>query len=108
MNGYLYLIKNINKRYTPLLAYLVIPNIIWFELFGKFLFIFFDLLVGYLILQISDAKSENMRLAQAAVWLFNPFIFSLSTRGSSDVVISVLLFLTLYFFKREKYSFKFV
>jgi phosphatidylinositol glycan class M len=36
-------------RYTPLLAYMMIPNIIWFESFGKVLFSIFDILTTLII-----------------------------------------------------------
>jgi GPI mannosyltransferase 1 subunit M len=39
-------------RYTPLVAYMSIPNILVHELFGKMLFIFVDLYMGYLIKKI--------------------------------------------------------
>ena len=35
-------------RYTPLLAQLLIPDITFNELFGKYLFSFFDLIIGIL------------------------------------------------------------
>lgn len=36
-------------RYTPLLAYLLIPNILIHQSFGKFLFVIFDLVIAILI-----------------------------------------------------------
>lgn len=36
-------------RYTPILSYLMIPNWVLYENFGKFLFIIYDILGGILI-----------------------------------------------------------
>ena len=38
-----------------------------------------------------------------ASWAFNPFIFIMSTRGSNDNLISLILFIALYFFLQKKY-----
>lgn len=39
-------------RYTPLLAYLLLPNILVHRCFGKLLFVFFDLVIAVLIKKI--------------------------------------------------------
>ncbi|EDS33008.1 GPI mannosyltransferase 1 [Culex quinquefasciatus] len=41
--------KRHTYRYTPLLAYLVLPNVLLHRSFGKFLFSLFDILIGVLI-----------------------------------------------------------
>lgn len=90
------------SSYTPLLAYLMIPNILLHPLFGKVLLVTLDMVVGVLILKLQSKQSDRTKLVQVSTWLFNPFIFSLSARGSSDVVVTVLLFITFFYFQRNR------
>lgn len=83
----------------------MVPNIIFNPLFGKLLLVFLDIFVGVLILKIQSKQRDKMKLVQVSTWLFNPFIFSLSARGSSDVVVTVLLFVTFYYFQQNRYNF---
>eukprot|EP00803_Ostreobium_quekettii_P004109 evm.model.scf_2711EXC.1 EVM.evm.TU.scf_2711EXC.1 scf_2711EXC:605-5584(+) len=80
-------------RYTPLLAYALLPNIFVHRLWGKFLFSAADLLVGLCIyttvLRMRAGKPWALRAS--ALWLFNPFTFAVSTRGSSDSMTALLL-----------------
>lgn len=55
-------------RYSPILAYMLIPNVMWHKCIGKIIFALFDLLVGILIRKIlCDEFSETFRLNSAAV-----------------------------------------
>ncbi|KAH0583448.1 GPI mannosyltransferase 1 [Termitomyces sp. J132] len=108
-------------RYTPLLASLLAPNIWLYPAFGKCLFAACDILNGVLIYRLllshvlnergtkikaedkspEQKKVSNRELkAQAtfysALHLLNPLVFSISTRGSSESVLSSLVLLTLY------------
>lgn len=94
---------NSNKRYTPLLAYIMLPNIFLFYEFGKFILLFADILVGMLILNLSKG-SNSIKIKQLSLWLFNPLTFLLSSRGSSDVIVTLLLFLTFYYFQKKQYN----
>ena len=80
----------------------MLPNIYVHELCGKLILVLFDILVGILILKLQREESDKMKLIQISVWLFNPFIFMLSARGSSDVVVTFLLFITFYYFQRKR------
>ncbi|KJZ78133.1 GPI mannosyltransferase 1 [Hirsutella minnesotensis 3608] len=99
-------------RYTPLLAWLLVPTVKWFP-FGKLVFAAADLLAGWLILGLlrrrrqaptsSSASSGSERrkdrsgdsapttdAAFAALWLWNPMVATISTRGSSEGLLGVL------------------
>jgi GPI mannosyltransferase 1 subunit M len=87
-------------RYTPLLAWIVYPTTwkgLWF-LFGKVIFAAGDIVAGYLIYQIlrtTQGLSKDRALKFASIWLLNPMVAQISTRGSSEglvcmVVISLL------------------
>ncbi|MES1917583.1 MAG: hypothetical protein MHM6MM_009296, partial [Cercozoa sp. M6MM] len=84
-------------RYTPLLAFLLIPNVTFNLSFGKVLFVAADLLVAVMQKTLLLRRGSSERVATLLVcvcWLFNPFVFTVSARGNADVLV-VLLALTL-------------
>jgi GPI mannosyltransferase 1 subunit M len=100
-------------RYTPLLAWLLLPtawetkSYIWnVALFssGKILFAMADLVAGWLIELVlrmgEDGKGNEMspRKARryAAIWLLNPMVATISTRGSSEGLLAVLVMALLW------------
>jgi phosphatidylinositol glycan class M len=90
-------------RYTPLLAILMQPNIFWFESFGKFLFILFDLICGYLIIKINDTQSNNkdnvVNIMAISFWFYNPITIAISSRGNAESLMAFLVLAFIYFFK---------
>ncbi|EMF17408.1 glycosyltransferase family 50 protein [Sphaerulina musiva SO2202] len=82
-------------RYTPLLAWLLLPTTwhgIWFE-FGKALFAIGDVVTGWLtyrILRMQGLEAERS-LKFASIWLLNPMVANISTRGSSEGLLAVLV-----------------
>ena len=82
-------------RYTPLLAWLLLPTTwsrTWFS-FGKVLFAIADVVAGYLILVIlrkTYGMSTERATRFAAIWLVNPMVATISTRGSSEGLLGVL------------------
>ena len=99
-------------RYTPLLAWMLQPNIFLFSEFGKILFITIDIMGAYLLhyiiqnhLQIlhNAQKSINAMLWISVLWLFNPMIFTISSRGSCDSVNILLVLLTFYFLLQQQW-----
>ncbi|OCL13687.1 glycosyltransferase family 50 protein [Glonium stellatum] len=91
-------------RYTPLLAWLIYPTTWqgkWFP-FGKILFAIGDIVAGWLILLILRSSGKmpmDRALKFASIWLLNPMVAQISTRGSSEgllgVVVSALLWAVL-------------
>lgn len=86
-------------RYTPMLAILLTPNIYGFFAFGKCLFALADLGVGYLIHQILVLRGMPSRKALwfDALWLLNPMVANISTRGNAESLLSMMVLGTLYF-----------
>ncbi|PWY77019.1 hypothetical protein BO70DRAFT_388400 [Aspergillus heteromorphus CBS 117.55] len=91
-------------RYTPLLAWLLLPTSLTIPsspllttlLFssGKILFLLSDLLAGWLITKsLVQAYGMDAPRARkyAAGWLLNPMVANISTRGSSEGVLCVLV-----------------
>jgi phosphatidylinositol glycan class M len=85
-------------RYTPLLAWLLLPttwdNIPGFFSFGKALFALADVVAGWLIARVlvsAYGMSQSRALKYASVWLLNPMVANISTRGSSEGLLGVLV-----------------
>ncbi|CAG8962458.1 hypothetical protein HYFRA_00014188 [Hymenoscyphus fraxineus] len=95
-------------RYTPLLAWLLLPTAwsnTWFS-FGKVLFAAGDILAGWLlvlILRNGDGGMQTERaLKFASIWLLNPMVATISTRGSSEGLLGVMVIALLWAVLRKK------
>lgn len=117
-------------RYTPLLAILLVPNHWLHPSFGKYLFASCDVLNGLLVYKLllstilpvvrrlrnnttSNSKSkdtldevscEPLATICSAIHLLNPLVFSISTRGSAESILSTLVLLTLHFVIAEQWD----
>ena len=92
-------------RYSPLLAYMMVPNIAWSPNVGKLLFVLCDVLAGYLIYNILRSDTGlcgdvRARLS-ACLWLYNPLVMNVSTRGSAESVIVSLVLLTIHLYQQK-------
>lgn len=103
-------------RYTPLLAWLLVPTAwtgqLWFS-FGKALFAAADVVAGWLIMQVlrkhqghGDGNGMQMPTARAlryaSIWLLNPMVATISTRGSSEGLLGVLVVALLWAVKERR------
>jgi GPI mannosyltransferase 1 subunit M len=83
-------------RYTPLLAWLLLPTTwshLWFS-WGKAVFATGDIIAGWLIIRVlrySLDMTEERALKFASIWLLNPMVAAISTRGSSEGVLGVMV-----------------
>ncbi|KAF8350481.1 GPI mannosyltransferase 1 [Amanita rubescens] len=99
-------------RYTPLLALILTPNEWLHPSFGKFLFAACDIVNGLRFLvkdqkeekDSATSRAETLATIFSSVYLLNPLVFSISTRGSSESVLSLLVLLTLDFALRDKWN----
>jgi phosphatidylinositol glycan class M len=89
-------------RYTPLLAYLLLPCLAWLP-FGKLLFIAADMLAAVLLHKILEKHTVSPD-KYVACWVFNPLVINITTRGSSDSLTTVLLFTVLYCLDRKHWG----
>ncbi|NWX22563.1 PIGM mannosyltransferase, partial [Aegotheles bennettii] len=86
-------------RYSPLLAWLLTPNVRLAEPFGKLLFVAGDLaagLVAYRALRRRGAAAGQAWGCCAAAWLLNPLPMAISTRGNAEALVALLVLATLY------------
>lgn len=104
-------------RYSPLIAFLLTPNVYLWQDFGKVLFAACDLMAGWLIYDMvlsqdaatdgdtarsrrrtatSGLSSQHRALLAACVWLFNPLVATVSVRGNAESVLSCLVLATMW------------
>ena len=92
-------------RYTPLLAWILLPTTwdsSWFS-FGKVLFAGGDMATGWLIAKIlQDKVPPEKALKFACIWLLNPMVAQISTRGSSEGLLGVMVTALLWSVMRRK------
>lgn len=91
-------------RYTPLLAWMLAPTArapqwLWFS-FGKALFAAADVLAGAIIVRLlvryQRMEQQGALVWTAATWLLNPMVATISTRGSSEGLLGVMVALLLW------------
>lgn len=84
-------------RYTPLLAWMLTPNIYLLMAFGKILFIVCDVLSGLLIYKILCLRGISSETAcyVSSLWLLNPLSMGVSSRGNAESILSALVLGTL-------------
>ncbi|KAK4180965.1 family 50 putative glycosyltransferase [Triangularia setosa] len=88
-------------RYTPVLAWLLIPTAhvtghqildVAFFSSGKVLFAIADLIAGWLLEKVLAKSMDGPRARKfATIWLLNPMVATISTRGSSEGLLGVLV-----------------
>ena len=93
-------------RYTPFLAFAMTPNVWLTKVFGKLIFVLFDLMTGYLIYKILGRLPrlvpQNAAVSSSLLWFYNPLPLVVSTRGSSDSIQTFLVLLVFYFLSGKR------
>ena len=91
--------KRATYRYTPLLAWLLTPNIYLHSCFGKVVFCVCDLLAGYVIYRLL-LRAQHLPCTTALcclqLWLLNPLTLAVSTRGNAESLMAALVLATLW------------
>lgn len=97
-------------RYTPLAAYICLVNVWVHPLAGKVVFCICDMIMGVIYWKFVDSQLETAysktcdRYIFNAFYLFNPLIIAMSTRGSNDNIISMLVFIAIYLLLKRQYA----
>ncbi|CAG9790076.1 unnamed protein product [Diatraea saccharalis] len=92
-------------RYSPIIAYLMIPNIFLGRNFGKILFSIFDILVAVAVKVLvehqlkttADNRASKVAIYCALFWLYNPLSICISTRGNADSVPCFFIILSILY-----------
>ena len=86
-------------RYTPLISYIVLPNLLIHPAFGKVVFCLADLAISAVHLHLLTGRGfpENDVSFALSFWLFNPYTATISSRGSADSISSLCITLMLLF-----------
>lgn len=80
----------------------MLGNLWWFD-WGKLLLSILDCIAGILLAMLyiilgtfKNVKNpEKSAILWSSIWLLNPFVINISTRGSIDVIIITLIYLFL-------------
>ncbi|GAB2282487.1 hypothetical protein Dimus_017030 [Dionaea muscipula] len=94
-------------RYSPMLAFLLIPNARLHHSWGKFLFSASDLLVGIFTRDILKLRGvpDNACTLSVMAWLLNPFTFTIGTRGNCEpIVCASILWIIICIMKGKVYQ----
>ncbi|KAL3994027.1 Mannosyltransferase (PIG-M) family protein [Acanthocheilonema viteae] len=102
--------KRATYRYTPLLAWLLMPVVKWPD-FGKILFCAVDVAIGFLYFELSaysratrkDENESRMKKIVVLFWLANPLTSIISSRGNADVLVCAAVLWTLYLLMRNQW-----
>lgn len=87
-------------RYSPLVAYLSIPNVAVWSGFAKVLFSVCDVLIAWILVRLFKCTKRSVSIW----WLFNPFVIVISTRGSADSIVCLLSLVSIWLFTRAQRS----
>ncbi|CAH2061896.1 unnamed protein product, partial [Iphiclides podalirius] len=92
-------------RYSPIIAYLLIPNLAGMR-YGKLLFSLFDVLLAVMVKilvqhQLQSQEASRISNYCAFFWLYNPLSIAISTRGNADSVSCFFILLSLVFLQTD-------
>lgn len=93
-------------RYTPLLAAIVLPAVLIANPIGKLIFALSDIGAAHYCYKImrTYATERSSKLMTCVFILFNPVVINVSTRGSSDMLLTFLCMAVIVKFNEHKYG----
>lgn len=106
--------KRETYRYTPFLAWMLVPNSLggFLEHYGKLLFMACDIFTGVLITRLLPANTDtkttlglpvSRRTALLSIWLLNPMVITMSTRGSSESLLAFIIMISVNSLVNKRY-----
>uniref|UniRef100_A0A2P2HXA1 GPI alpha-1,4-mannosyltransferase I, catalytic subunit n=1 Tax=Hirondellea gigas TaxID=1518452 RepID=A0A2P2HXA1_9CRUS len=91
-------------RYTPLLAWLMIPNVLYNMAIGKIIFCALDCVAAAIIYKthLIHGQTKHSAVKCSLLWLYNPIVIGISTRGSAESVVVTVVLLVYYLCQQNK------
>lgn len=85
-------------RYSPIFSWILIPNVYFHKVWGKFIFVVFDLFTAFIIQKILSKSGckQKVLLYSIGLWLFNPLTMTVSCRGNAESILSCLVMSIIY------------
>lgn len=101
--------KRDTYRYTPLLALLATPNHFLHPAFAKVIFATADLVIGLFLHSLlvsygGGIINDRATRYVAGIWLLNPMIANISTRGSSESILGLMVIGVLVMVRRGNWD----
>lgn len=101
--------KRHTYRYSPLIAFMLLPNVFYSRTFGKQLFCLFDVLVAVALKVLVERQLQNRdrenasRIAKycSLFWIYNPMSIAISSRGNADSVPCFFVILSILFLQTD-------
>lgn len=100
--------KRLTYRYSPLIAYLLVPNIFLLKEFGKILFTIFDIFITLAVKKLVEhqlgrkgKKTSLISTYCALFWLYNPLSVAISTRGNADSVPCFFIIMSIFLLQTD-------
>jgi len=87
-------------RYSPLLAWIMLPNVFWFKSFGKLLFVGGDFVVAFVLQEL--LRDQGLDERWVYFWIFHPYSINISTRGNADSIACALVLLSALRFSQRR------
>jgi phosphatidylinositol glycan class M len=88
-------------RYTPIIAYLLLPNSLFGKKFGKLLFTIIDFITGQVI---ASSIGSDCKVAACILWHLNPLTINISTRGNCDSIAALLIVCLIIAIEKRKFT----
>lgn len=97
--------RDTEYRYTPFVALVFVPNLLVNLNFGKLVLISSDIIAAHLlyILNIYQGTHRTNSKLYLILWLFNPLTLAISTRGSFEPILLLIVILSLYMLVGENH-----
>nr|CAB3264865.1 GPI mannosyltransferase 1-like [Phallusia mammillata] len=94
-------------RYSPILAWLLLPNIYLHQAWGKVLFVIGDFMAAVFLQSIMQQSGSSKLQQQFAIalWLLNPLTATVSCRGNAESIMAALVLGVLHFLLSKQIMF---